>query len=112
MTRSRAVSGVLALLLLLGGLDSVFANVPPPWLPDGKPPSPGPNPAPPVPDPIIPSVEPQPPPPPKKVEPRRSGVFRSCGSGAGLGLAGIAVGWGMLWLGTRFVNRRPRSAEK
>lgn len=27
----------------------------------------------------------------------RTGLFRSCGSGAGLGLAAIGVAWGLMW---------------
>lgn len=45
-------------------------------------------------------VSPRPPEPPK-----RAGVFRTCGSGAGLGLAAIGATWGLLWLGTRFAGR-------
>jgi hypothetical protein len=116
MSRSRVVSGALAVLLLLCGIGSALANVPPPVFPDGNPPVPIPEPAP-KPDPlipkpgpdVIPSVEP-PPPPPKKAEPRR-GLFRSCGSGAPTGLVGIGVGWAMLWVGTRLVSRRTRSAK-
>ncbi len=38
-------------------------------------------------------------------EPPRTGPFRSCGSGAGLGFAGIGVAWGLMWVGHRFVGR-------
>jgi hypothetical protein len=45
-------------------------------------------------------------PPPKVVDPpKRTGPFRSCGSGVGVGLAGIGVAWAMLWLGNRFAGR-------
>jgi hypothetical protein len=37
--------------------------------------------------------------------PRRTGPFRSCGSGAGIGLAGIGIAWGMMWVGTRYAGR-------
>jgi hypothetical protein len=51
-------------------------------------------------------------PPVGKAEPpRRTGPLRSCGSGAGPGLAGIGLAWGALWLGTRFVGRI-RSAKR
>jgi hypothetical protein len=113
MAGARALRLGIVAVLLLGSVELAYANAPPP-LPDGKPPIPIPNPVPdPPPSDIIPSVEPPPPPPPpKRVEPRRTGVFRSCGSGMGPGLAGIGVGWAMLWLGTRFANRVSRSAQK
>jgi hypothetical protein len=38
-------------------------------------------------------------------EPRRTGPFRSCGSGVGAGLAGIGVAWGLMWAGNRFAGR-------
>ncbi|MBP3953963.1 hypothetical protein J8F10_01425 [Gemmata sp. G18] len=41
-------------------------------------------------------------------QPRR-GLFRSCGSGMGAGLAGIGLGWGTFWIGTRLVNRTRNS---
>jgi hypothetical protein len=58
---------------------------------------------------------PQPPPPPidpatgkelfdTREKPKRTGPFRSCGSGAGVGLAGIGAAWAVLWLGMRFVR--------
>ena len=31
----------------------------------------------------------------------RTGLFRSCGAGAGAGLAGIGVLWGLMWVGRR-----------
>ncbi|VTR93454.1 unnamed protein product [Gemmata massiliana] len=45
-------------------------------------------------------------------QPRR-GLFRSCGSGMGAGLAGIGLAWGTFWIGSRLANRtrngsRPR----
>lgn len=36
---------------------------------------------------------------------KRTGLFRTCGSGMGVGLAGVGLAWGVLWLGTRFVGR-------
>ncbi len=62
-----------------------------------------------------PDPAPQPPPPPidpatgkelfdTREKPKRTGPFRSCGSGMGVGLAGIGAAWGMLWLGMRFVR--------
>lgn len=36
---------------------------------------------------------------------KRTGPFRSCGSGAGTGLAAVGVSWGLLWLGTRAAGR-------
>jgi hypothetical protein len=44
-------------------------------------------------------------PPPVVQEPRRSGPFRSCGSGMGLGLAGIGMAWGFMWVGNRYAGR-------
>lgn len=106
--------------------------------PDDLAPTPSPTPQPPLPAPIpspmppapIPSPAPEPPangPLPPFLQPTpqtlkqpdsvrgnapRAGLFRSCGSGAGLGLAGIGLSWGMLWLGTRFVGRVSRTAKK
>jgi hypothetical protein len=49
---------------------------------------------------------------PNLAQPKRTGPFRSCGSGMGLGLAGIGMAWGMLWLGNRFArSQRPPSAR-
>ena len=44
---------------------------------------------------------------------RRTGPFRSCGSGMGVGLAGIGVAWGLTWVGTRYAGRiaKTRQAE-
>jgi hypothetical protein len=38
-------------------------------------------------------------------QPRRTGPFRSCGSGLGLGLLGIGLAWGLMWIGTRHGGR-------
>jgi hypothetical protein len=38
-------------------------------------------------------------------ESRRSGPFRSCGSGMGVGLAGIGLAWGFMWIGNRYAGR-------
>ena len=43
--------------------------------------------------------------PVKEAPPRRTGPFRSCGSGMGLGLAGIGIAWGLMWVGTRYAAR-------
>jgi hypothetical protein len=43
--------------------------------------------------------------PVKEARPRRTGPFRSCGSGMGLGLAGIGIAWGLMWAGTRYAGR-------
>jgi hypothetical protein len=40
---------------------------------------------------------------------RRTGPFRSCGSGMGVGLAGIGVAWGLMWVGTRYAGRIAKS---
>jgi hypothetical protein len=93
-------------------------QIPPPDFGDmTQPPAPIPDTVPipqpmPRPGPQIDPLNEFPPKPPKKVEPQRTGPFRSCGSGAGTGLAGIALTWGMLWLGNRFVGRVSRSAKK
>jgi hypothetical protein len=39
---------------------------------------------------------------------RRTGPFRSCGSGAGAGLAGIGIAWGLMWVGHRYAARVAR----
>jgi len=50
---------------------------------------------------------------PVREEPRRrTGPFRSCGSGAGLGLAGIGVAWGLMWIGTRYAGRIVRGRNR
>jgi hypothetical protein len=43
--------------------------------------------------------------PVRESPPRRNGPFRSCGSGMGLGLAGIGIAWGLMWVGTRLAGR-------
>jgi hypothetical protein len=45
---------------------------------------------------------------PTREQPRRTGPFRSCGSGMGVGLAGIGLAWGLMWAGTRFAGRVAR----
>jgi len=46
---------------------------------------------------------------PVREEPRRrTGPFRSCGSGAGAGLAGIGLAWGLMWVGHRYSARVAR----
>jgi hypothetical protein len=39
---------------------------------------------------------------------RRTGPFRSCGSGMGLGLAGVGTAWGLMWVGHRYAGRVAR----
>ena len=68
-------------------------------------------PQPPQPAPIDPVTGPPYPPPVPRDPPRRTGPFRSCGSGMGLGLAGIAAAWGVLWLGNRFAGRVSRGTK-
>ena len=36
---------------------------------------------------------------------RRTGPFRSCGSGMGAGLAGIGLAWAAMWAGHRYAAR-------
>lgn len=48
------------------------------------------------------------PPPLKPDPPKRTGPFRSCGSGMGVGLAGIGVAGMLLWLGNRCAGRVAR----
>ena len=43
--------------------------------------------------------------PGKPEPPRRTGPFRSCGSGMGAGLAGIGLAWGVMWAGRRYAAR-------
>jgi hypothetical protein len=59
---------------------------------------------------VAPAARANPAPPPdwKSGDTRRSGPFRSCGSGAGVGLAGIGVTWGLMWVGTRYASRVAR----
>lgn len=96
------------------------ADIPGPW------PSPSVNrrPPPPAPDVLpspLPDPAPNPDPAPKEMwpddpiprpKPRRTGVFRSCGTGTPAALAAIGVTWGMLWLGNRFArSQRSPSAR-
>ncbi|MCE9560942.1 MAG: hypothetical protein K8U57_02700 [Planctomycetes bacterium] len=48
-------------------------------------------------------------PPPEP--PRRTGPFRSCGSGIGTGFAGIGLAWGLMWIGNRFASRVRRNEQ-
>lgn len=41
----------------------------------------------------------------------RSGPFRSCGSGAGLALAGVGTVWGLMWVSRRRADRRNEDAR-
>jgi hypothetical protein len=76
--------------------------------PQPTPPGPAPQPNPqPQPFGVDPNGRPYPPPAPRD-PPKRTGPFRSCGSGMGLGLAGIGAAWGMFWLGNRFAGRVSR----
>jgi hypothetical protein len=123
-------------------LPPLFPPVPPPMplpqpepQPPQPPPIPPPAPLPPIPDlttPPTPQPTPQPtprpkpaidptaidpaigfPPPPRQVDPpKRTGPFRSCGSGMGTGLAGIAVAWALLWLGNRFIRSWRSSSDR
>ena len=58
---------------------------------------------PPNPTPLTPAPAPEP--------PRRTGPFRSCGSGMGAGLAGIGIAWGLMWVGHRCAARVARTKE-
>jgi len=129
MVRSHAlVMGLFAFALLAVEAGFARADVPPfggprvydlpPRPPNPEPPPlPNPLPTPPAPNPPAPAPQPTlqqgaidpatglPYPPPRKPDPpRRTGPFRSCGSGMGAGLAGIALAWGALWLGNRFAR--------
>jgi len=100
-----------------------FGPIAPP-VPEGLKPSPvltlPPPPTPPAPqpqepprtqvDPVtgLPARVPRNPPPPP---PPRTGPFRSCGSGAGTGLAGIGAAWALMWLGNRFAGRAARRTK-
>jgi hypothetical protein len=55
--------------------------------------------------------QPTQPPKPTPQPPRRTGPFRSCGSGMGVGLAGIGIAWGMMWVGTRYAARMTRTRQ-
>lgn len=46
------------------------------------------------------------PPPDWKNRGESGGLFRSCGGGAGLGLAGIGVTWGLMWVVRRNEKRQ------
>jgi len=96
--------------------------LPNPPVPDGVVPTPKP-----IPEGLKPAPVPQPtpqqgavdpvtgrpyPPPAPRDPPKRTGLFHSCGSGMGAGLAGIGLAWGMLWLGNRFSGRVSRNAKK
>lgn len=104
MSRSIRVR-LLAVLFLLAVAAPVRADLPPgpsPRRPDPLFAPPGP----PQPLKVLPDGSAVPDPFPPRPEPRRrTGPFRSCGSGAGTGLAAIGVSWGLLWLGTRFAGR-------
>lgn len=39
---------------------------------------------------------------------QRTGIFRSCGSGMGTGLAAIGITWGLTWAGLRVARRKDR----
>ncbi|HEY1188841.1 MAG TPA: hypothetical protein VGE74_14395 [Gemmata sp.] len=77
----------------------------PPARADVAPFVPSPKPAPPV-DPLtgkpLPEVR-------EEKKPRRNGPFRSCGSGAGTGLAAIGASWAVLWIGTRVAGHVRRT---
>jgi hypothetical protein len=131
MIRSRSLrSGWFALVLLAAGAAPAFADVAGPWpwskrpnrdryitgpvkviTPDGEPTPPAPPdgqaPQPPADEKAAPAPNPQPmypDDPVVRLPPRRSGPFRSCGSGTPVCLAGIGLAWGMLWLGNRFAR--------
>lgn len=138
MTHFRALLAVLAFALLAAQAAPVFADIPGPHprprppLPLPPQPIPPPDfgddsiptandekaPQPPSPPPIrntgdsgtpFATTTTLPTPSPKKPEPpKRTGPFRSCGSGMGLGLAGIGAAWAVLWLGNRFSGRVAR----
>ena len=125
MARSRAlVFGLLAFALLAADANLARADLAP-WPFRTKrpfpPPAPAPDPAPNANDPITPGLDPN---DQKRMvadeaailnprtgewEPigkqKRTGLFRTCGSGMGVSLAGVGLAWGMLWLGTRLVGR-------
>jgi len=85
-----------------------YGAPPPGWFERNGSPNPAPDPAPPPPlDPVtgLPRVPRDPP------QPKRTGPFRSCGSGAGTGLAGVGATWAVLWLGSRLAGRVARRAK-
>ncbi len=90
--------GLLALVLLATETAPVRADIPGPH-PRPRPGPPLPPPPPFTEGPVVPD-----PFPPAPAKPKRTGPFRSCGSGMGTGLAGIGLAWGMLWLGNRFAR--------
>ncbi|QJW97909.1 hypothetical protein [Frigoriglobus tundricola] len=61
----------------------------------------------------VPAPQPNPAPqqPPQPEPPKRTGPFRSCGSGAGTGLVCIGAAWAMLWLGNRVAGHITRRAK-
>jgi hypothetical protein len=116
MARVRCL-GLIAVAVLAVEAGSGRADLPGPW------PSPSkrrPVPAPPAPEPQPVPAPPQPPTDPstgrpmgefREEKPKRTGPFRSCGSGMGTGLVGIAAAWGVLWLGNRFAGRWARGSK-
>lgn len=103
---SRALFPLVLAVLLVSDLAVARADIPP----GPSPRRPDPQPQPPITVDPTPDV-PYPPPAPRDPPKRRTGPFRSCGSGMGLGLAGIAAAWGMLWLGNRFAGRVSRGSR-
>lgn len=109
--------GLIAVVLFA---DAVRADIPGPGPRPPRPPfdrNPLPNP---VPDPA-PQLGPPPEDPitgkqlwntQEEKKPKRTGPFRSCGSGMGAGLAGIGLAWGVLWLGGRFVRSQRSAATR
>ncbi|MBN9118302.1 MAG: hypothetical protein J0I06_03930 [Planctomycetes bacterium] len=111
MTRALCL-GLIAVGLLAAASAPARADAAP-W-PFRGPKPPKPNPAPQPPAAVDPATDTPSPPPAPRDPPRRTGPFRSCGSGAGPGLAGIGAAWGMLWLGNRLVgrvSRRPKAGR-
>jgi hypothetical protein len=111
MTRS-LWPGLIAVALLAADAVPARADAAPwPFRVKRPDPAPAPQPAPePAPQPgAVDPVSGLPYPPLLKPEPpRRTGPFRSCGSGMGLGLAGVGLAWAALWLGNRFAGRVSR----
>jgi hypothetical protein len=124
MTRSLPTV-FLALALLAAGAAPASADMAGPWPWSKRPsrplryggtepdPAPTPAPQPPAEEKAAPAPAPNPQPmyPDDRairLSPRRSGPFRSCGSGTPACLAGIGLTWGMLWLGNRFAGRVAR----
>lgn len=97
MARS-LVLGLIAVVLLAGVASPARADMAPGFLRPKRPePAPQQN--------AIDPVSGLPYPPPYVPEKKRTGVFRSCGSGMGAGLTGIGAAWAMLWLGNRLAGR-------